>query len=185
MADTKLARRYAKSLLDLALERNMVDKVYNDMELVSNTCTASRELSLLLKNPIVNTDKKDNIIKALFGTKIDALTMAFFNIITRKGRESYLEDIAKSFIDLYKTNKGIRIAHVTTAVPLDAATRERIMTIVKQAKGNQIELIEKIDKDLIGGFVLRVGDEQVDTSISKELRNLRNEFDDNLYIREY
>ena len=185
MADTKLARRYAKSLLDLALERNMVDKVYNDMELVSNTCTASRELSLLLKNPIVNTDKKDNIIKALFGTKIDAITMAFFNIITRKGRESYLEDIAKSFIDLYKTNKGIRIAHVTTAVPLDAATRERILNIVKQAKGNQIELIEKIDKDLIGGFVLRVGDEQVDTSISKELRNLRNEFDDNLYIREY
>ena len=163
----------------------MVDKVYNDMELVSNTCTASRELSLLLKNPIVNTDKKDNIIKALFGTKIDAITMAFFNIITRKGRESYLEDIAKSFIDLYKTNKGIRIAHVTTAVPLDAATRERILNIVKQAKGNQIELIEKIDKDLIGGFVLRVGDEQVDTSISKELRNLRNEFDDNLYIREY
>lgn len=185
MADTKLARRYAKSLLDLALERNMVEKVYGDMQLVADTCTASRELSLLLKNPIVNTDKKDNIIRALFGNKIDALTMAFFNIITRKGRESYLEDIAKSFVDLYKTNKGIRIAHVTTAVPLDAATRERIMNIVKQAKGNQVELVEKIDKDLIGGFVLRVGDEQIDTSISKELRNLRNEFDDNLYLKEY
>ena len=185
MADIKLARRYAKSLLDLALERNIVDKVYGDMQLVSNTITANRDLALLLKNPIVNTDKKNNIISALFSTKIDAVTMAFFNIITRKGRESYLEEIAKSFIDLYKTNKGIRIAHITTAIPLDAATRERIITIVKQTKGNQLELVEKVDKDLIGGFILRVGDEQVDTSISKELRNLKSEFDDNLYIKEY
>ena len=185
MADIKLARRYAKSLLDLALERNIVDKVYGDMQLVSNTITANRDLALLLKNPIVNTDKKNNIISALFSTKIDAVTMAFFNIITRKGRESYLEEIAKSFIDLYKTNKGIRIAHITTAITLDAATRERIITIVKQTKGNQLELVEKVDKDLIGGFILRVGDEQVDTSISKELRNLKSEFDDNLYIKEY
>ncbi len=185
MADIKLARRYAKSLIDLALERNIVDKVYGDMQLVSNTITANRDLALLLKNPIVNTDKKNNIIIALFSTKIDAVTMAFFNIITLKGRESYLEEIAKSFIDLYKTNKGIRIAHVTTAIPLDAATRERIINIVKQAKGNQLELVEKVDKNLIGGFILRVGDEQVDTSISKELRNLKNEFDDNLYIKEY
>ena len=185
MAETKLARRYAKSLLDLALERNMIDKVFSDMQLVSDTITANRDLSLLLKNPIVNTDKKDNIIRGLFGNKIDSVTMAFFNIITRKGRESYLEEIAKSFIDLYKTNKGIRIAHVTTAVPLDAEMRERIINIVKQARGNQLELVEKIDKDLIGGFVLRVGDEQIDTSISKELRNLKKEFDDNLYVKEY
>ena len=185
MAEIKLARRYATSLLDLALERNMVDKVYGDMQLVSDTITANRELSRLLKNPIVNTDKKDQIIRALFGNKIDPMTMAFFNIITRKGRESYLEEIAKSFIDLYKTNKGIQIAHVTTAFPLDAALRERIMNIVKQTKGNQVELVEKVDKELIGGFILRVGDEQIDTSISKELRNLKNEFDDNLYVKEF
>lgn len=183
--DTKLARRYAKSLLDLAVERNMVDKVYGDMQLVADTCTASRELSLLLKNPIVNTGKKDSIIRALFGDKIDAMTMSFFNIITRKGRESYLEDIAKAFIDLYKVKKGIRIAYVTTAIPLDTAMRDSIMQIVKQAKGNQVELVEKVDKDLIGGFVLRVGDEQIDTSVSKELRNLKNEFDKNLYVKDY
>ena len=69
--------------------------------------------------------------------------------------------------------------------PLDAALRERIMNIVKQTKGNQVELVEKVDKELIGGFILRVGDEQIDTSISKELRNLKNEFDDNLYVKEF
>ena len=183
--ETKLARRYATSLLDLASERNMVDKVYSDMLLVSETISASRELSRLLKNPIVNTDKKDGVIKSLFGNKIDAMTMSFFNIITRKGRESHLEDIAKSFIELYKAQKGIETAYITTAVPLDGAMREKIMSVVKQAKGNQVELVEKVDKNIIGGFVLRVGDEQVDTSISKELRNLKNEFDDNLYIKEY
>jgi F-type H+-transporting ATPase subunit delta len=184
MNDSKVARRYAQSLLGLALERNMADKINNDMMLIANTCEQNRDLALLLKNPIVNTEKKDNIIKAVFGSKVDALTNSFMEIITRKGRESYLQDIAKAYVSIYKDIRGIRIAHVTTAFPMDAALRNEVMNIVKRAAGDSAELVEIVDKDIIGGFVLRIGDVQFDASISKKLSALKNEFDENLYVKE-
>lgn len=185
MVDSKVARRYAQSLMGLALERNIADKINNDMLLIANTCKENRELSLLLKNPIIKGDKKDAIIRAVFGSKVDAVTNSFMEIITRKGRENYLQDIATAFVSMYKDFKGIKTAYVTTAFPMDAALRNEVMNIVKRAKGDNAELIEKVDKDIIGGFILRIGDVQYDASISKKLTALKGEFDDNLYVKEY
>jgi F-type H+-transporting ATPase subunit delta len=185
MAELKIARRYAKSLLGLAQERNIADKVFADMELVHATCEASREFVLLLRNPIVQGDKKEAVINALFGGKLDALTSAFVNIIIRKGRESILDGMAAEYIRIYKDNRGIVIANVTTAVKMDDSIRQQVMSLVKAAKGDKIELVETVDPSLIGGFVLRVGDQQYDTSISRKLKQLKNEFDDNLYVREF
>ena len=185
MADSKVARRYAKSLLGLAQERKIADKVYEDMQLITATCDSSRDLFTLLRNPIVNTDKKDAIIKAIFGARIDALSLTFINIITRKGREFYLYDIAAEFIQLYKNSKGILTVHVTTATKIDAALRDQILAKVNLNKDQSIEIVEKLDPSLIGGFILRVGDKQFDTSVSKKLKQLKNEFDDNLYVKEY
>jgi F-type H+-transporting ATPase subunit delta len=185
MNDSKVARRYAQSLLGLAIERNIADKINGDMKLIADACRDNRELALLLKNPIINTDKKDAIIKAVFGNKVDALTNSFMEIITRKGRESYLQEIANAFVSIYKDIRGIKTAYVTTAIPMDSQLRNEVMCIVKSAKGEQAELIEQVDKDIIGGFILRIGDVQYDASISKKLSALKNEFDDNLYVREF
>ncbi|MCE2846932.1 MAG: ATP synthase F1 subunit delta [Sphingobacteriales bacterium] len=185
MLESKVARRYAKSLLGLAQERNLTDRVFNDMELVSASCAASRELSLLLRNPIVQGDKKEAVVKALFGKQMDAVSMAFLDIIIRKGREGHLEGIAAEYVKLYKAMKGIVTAHVATAVKLDEATRNTILSMVRASRGDKAELVEEVDPSLIGGFVLRVGDQQYDTSVSRKLRQLRNEFDDNLYVKEY
>lgn len=185
MLDSKVARRYAKSLLGLAQERQLTDRVYADMQLVSATCEASREFVLLLKNPIIQGDKKEAVMKALFGAKLDAMSNAFLEIIIRKGREGYLDAIAAEYISLFKSMRGIVTAHVSAAVPLDDATRQTILAIVRKAKGEKAELTEEVDASLIGGFVLRIGDQQYDTSVSRKLRQLRNEFDDNLYVREY
>jgi F-type H+-transporting ATPase subunit delta len=185
MAETKIARRYAKSLLGLARERNMSDKVYADMELIAATCAASRELVTLLRNPIVQGDKKEAVIKALFGSKIDAVTNGFLTIVIRKGRESYLDGIASEYVKIHKEEQGIVSAVVTTSTKMDDNMRNSILAIVKGMKGDKVELTEKVDADLIGGFVLRVGDQQHDASVSRKLRQLKNEFDDNLYIREY
>jgi F-type H+-transporting ATPase subunit delta len=185
MTDSKVARRYAQSLMGLALERNIAEKINNDMKLIADTCSANRELVLLLKNPIINTDKKENIIRLIFGSKVDTVTNAFMQIITRKGRESYLYEIAEAFIAMYKTSKGIKTAFVTTAFPMDTALRNEVMSIVKRAKGDNAELVEQVDKDIIGGFILRIGDVQYDASVSKKLKALKSEFDDNLYVKEY
>lgn len=185
MAETKIARRYAKSLLGLARERNMSDKVFTDMELIAATCATSRELVTLLRNPIVQGDKKEAVIKALFGSKIDAVTNGFLTIVIRKGRESYLDGIAAEYVKIHKEEQGIVSAVVTTSTKMDENMRASILAIVKGMKGDKVELTEKVDADLIGGFVLRVGDQQHDASVSRKLRQLKNEFDDNLYIREY
>lgn len=184
MIDSKVARRYAQSLMGLALERNIAEKINNDMLLIANTCKENRELALLLKNPIIKTDKKEAIIRAIFSSKVDALTNSFMEIITRKSRESYLQEIANAFVSMFKDFKGIKTAYVTTAFPMDATLRNEVMNIVKRAKGDNAELIEKVDKDIIGGFILRIGDVQYDASISKKLIALKSEFDENLYVKE-
>ncbi len=184
MIESKVARRYAKSLLILAQERQLTEKVFADMQMIDATIKSSRDLSLLLHNPIVKTDKKENILKAVFGSHIQPLTLSFMDLMTKKGRESYLEGIAVEFVSIYKASIGIKIAHVKTAVPLDAATREQVMKLISQTNTGTIELVEEVDRELIGGFVLRVGDRQYDASVGKKLRQLKNEFDDNLYVKE-
>ena len=185
MIESKVARRYAKSLLGLARERNITAKVFADMELLDATCTASRDFTALMRNPIINADKKEGVVKSLFEAKMDAASIAFLLIIIRKGRESYLDGIAAEFIRLYKAEQGIVTARVTSAVALDASQREAILQMVKKSKGDRVELVEQTDAGLIGGFILRVEDRQHDASVSRKLRQLRNEFDDNLYIKEY
>jgi len=185
MIESKVARRYAKSLLGLAQERNITARVFADMELLDATCSASRDFVALMRNPIINADKKEAVVKTIFESKMDAASIAFLLIIIRKGRESYLDGIAAEFIRLYKTEQGIVTARVTSAVTLDAAQREAILQMLKKSKGDKVELVEQTDAGLIGGFILRVEDQQHDASVSRKLRQLRNEFDDNLYIKEY
>lgn len=185
MIESKVARRYAKSLFGLALERNVADVIYQDMELLHNTCASSRDLVALLRNPIVQGDKKAAIIKALFSTKVNELTNAFMNIVIDKGRESDLNGIAGAYIQLFKDFKGIVTAHIATPVALDPTMRETILKMLNKAKGDKVELIEEIDPSLIGGFVLTVGDEQHDTSISRKITMLRREYNINLYVKEY
>jgi F-type H+-transporting ATPase subunit delta len=185
MTESKVARRYAKSLLGLATENNITEKVFSDMQLIVSVCHQSRDLALLMKNPIINTDKKDAVLKSIFSEKVNQVTLAFMNLMTKKGREGYLTNIAQEYINIYKESIGIKVAYVTTATPMDAQLREQVLDIVKKTKGSKIELVETVNKNLIGGFVLRIGDEQFDASVLKKLRQLKNEFDDNLYVKEY
>ena len=185
MTESKVARRYAKSLLGLATENNITEKVFSDMQLIASACQNSRDLALLMKNPIINTDKKDAVIKSIFSGKVDQVTLTFMNLMTKKGRESYLTDIAQEYINIYKESIGIKVANVTTATPMDAQLREQVLDIVKKMKGSKIELVETVNKNIIGGFILRIGDEQFDASVLKKLRQLKNEFDDNIYVKEY
>lgn len=185
MPETKVAGRYAKSLLGLAVERKIEKKVFEDMELILNTISASRDLALLLQNPIINTDKKDNILQAIFAGKVDAVTMAFLRIITNKRREYYIEDIARQFVRTYKEHAGIDSAVVTTAIPMDDAMRAQVMEVIRKTSKGGIELKEVIDKDIIGGFILTMKDKQFDASLSSKINLLKREMKINLYQKNY
>ncbi len=183
MLETKVAKRYAKSLLDLAKERGELEAINNDMKLLAQVCEGSHDLRVLLSSPIINGDKKLMVLKKVFSGKVSTLSMSFFEIITHKGREGQLEGIAKEYIRILKEYKGIQTAIVTSAIGLDDKLRSEVYKIIKESLNSEIELIEKVNKDLIGGFILRVGDKQYDASISRDLRLMKQELIDTSYVR--
>ena len=182
MADQRVAARYAKSLLDLGKEMGTLDAVKADMDLLSKTMADSRELRLLLRNPIVKHDKKLAILKAIFEGKVSDMTLRFFTILTDKNRESAIEGIGPEFLAQYNVLQGIQSAQVTSATPLTAVSRLEIRRLVTQQTGHaEVQLTEKVDPELIGGFVLRVGDNQIDDSVRTSLRKLRTSLQENSY----
>ncbi len=182
MSEIKVATRYAKSLIDLAVENNSLEEVRNDMELFLQACRASSELQAVLKNPIISLDKKINVLKDLFASKVNAITSAFFAIVVNKGRAGILYGTAKEFINQYNLKKGIIKASVVSASALTADAEKQIIDMVAKATGKQVILEKKVNPELIGGFVLTVGDKQFDASIMKSLKSLKNEFSSNYFV---
>lgn len=168
-----VASRYAKSLIELAEEKNVVEAVYQDMLLFNNIASANRGLMLALRSPVVRHEKKLAILKAIFKDKVNPVSYSIFEIITRKNRESILDAIAAEFITQYNTYKGIQKALITTSIPLNATLRDKFNKIVADATGRTVELEEKVDEKLIGGYILRVGDRQIDASLKSRLNELK------------
>ena len=185
MKQSRVTIRYAKALLQLAIEQNTLEQSYNDMVLLDAVCTESKEFSLLLKSPIVKTDQKLSIFKEIFASKLGEVSMSFVNIITTKKRESLLALIASSFISLYKVHNKIETATVTTASPLDEALRAEVINFIKKHGDDNVELTEKVDEKIIGGAIIRMGDKQLDASVSKAISELRQTFNKNLYIQDF
>ena len=180
-----VARRYARSLLTLALEKGVLEAVNNDMLLVDDVCKHTRDFVHMLESPVINTDKKQKIIIAVFGGKISEITMKFFHILTEKRREGFIDDIAAAFREQYKTHKKILTAVITSVNGIDDETRKKVLEIVKVKAEGEIELQEKIDKNLIGGFKLSIGDTTIDASILRKLNDLRKNFAENPYVKEF
>lgn len=173
MKNTAVASRYATALLELAVELNKIDSVAGDMEFIVATNNSSRDFELLLQSPVIRADKKIEILSKVFDAFED-VSMGFIRLITSKGRENLLPDIATAFGLLVKEHKGIVPVTLTTAQKLDSSTREKILSKIEGILDNKTpELEEIIDENLIGGFVVRVGDRQVDASIASQFNNLK------------
>lgn len=170
-----VASRYAKSLLDLAVEKGQLDAVYTDMLQVKAVSDASKDFILFLNSPIIKSDKKIAAIKAVFEGKLNPMSLGFLTIVASKRRESVIPEMAESFIEQYRTHKNILTAVVTSANGLDAATKQKALELVKTQLNGEIELVEKTDANLIGGFILKIGDKQLDKSVSRQLSNLKKE----------
>ncbi len=180
-----VAYRYARSLMEFAQEKGVLAGVHEDMRLVAATCAGSRDLLVLLKSPVVKSDKKDKVLDQVFAGKIGQITSAFMGILVRKGREALLPHVALAFDELYKQQRGIVTAQVKSATPLNDATRAKVRAMAeKQHPGKTIELEEAVDASLIGGLTIRIGDEQYDGSVSRRLGDLRRKFSENPYIPE-
>ncbi|MES2731781.1 MAG: ATP synthase F1 subunit delta [Bacteroidota bacterium] len=176
MSEIRVASRYAKSLLDLAKEQGVVEQVHEDMQFFARACEENRSLMLALKSPVVKHQQKLAILKDIFEKRVSAITFSIFNIITNKNREAILYALAKEFHRQYNEFKKIQPALVTTTFPIDEAMRVHFKKMVTETTGKQAELEEKVDADLVGGFILKVGDWQIDESLRSRLQGLKYTF---------
>ena len=175
MSDFRVASRYAKSLFDLAIELKNLDGIYNDMVLVGKVCDENRALVTTLKNPIVRYDFKLRVLQQVFGKHVNKATSTFFRLICKKNRAQILPACSEVFITLYHDYMGIVRSTVTSAVALSGSTQKDFQSIIAKATKKKVELEANTDPALIGGYILRIGDLQVDDSIKTKLNELRRE----------
>ena len=176
MSELTVASRYAKSLIDLAQEQNNLEAINNDMNFFLHTLKANPQLKAVLGNPIISQSKKVQILADIFSGKVDKLSISFFNIMVNKGRGEVLYATAQEFNNQYNIIKHITKATVVSATALSEANKSKMLDEVKAAVGGEVILDAKTDPSLIGGFVLTVGDRQVDTSIANSLKKLKKDF---------
>ncbi len=183
MNNPRLATRYAKSLLDLAVEQNQLEEVYTDMKFLKNLGAGNPDFIAVLRSPVIAGDKKEKIIHAITGGKVSKITSAFIDLLVKKTRESNMPEIVSAFIDQYNELKGIYRVKVTTAAPISKEMENEIVAKVKSNPGYQnIELQTVVDESLIGGYKFEMGDVLIDASILRDLNDVRKQFRSNEYI---
>jgi F-type H+-transporting ATPase subunit delta len=176
MSVFKVASRYAKSLLDLVNEQGNLEQSKNDIEQIASVIRSNTELKAVLSNPIIKTDKKQNILKSLFEGKVGKEVLSFLDIMVRKGRGELVYDTTLEFIREYNELKGIVHAEVISATALSQANLDALKANIAAQINADVILTNKVDETLIGGFVVTVGDKQVDTSIAGKLNKLERHF---------
>ncbi len=183
MQNPRLGTRYAKSLVDLSVERGELEVVYKDMLYLQALVKGSKDFTNLLRSPIIKSDVKAKVVNTVTEGKVSELTKAFTTLLINKGRESNLPEVAFAFIEQYKIIKGIHSVKLTTATVVSDAVKNAIVQQVKSTSDMQnIELETVVDEKIIGGFILQAGDKLVDASIAYDLREVAKQFENNDFV---
>ncbi|HTN18439.1 MAG TPA: ATP synthase F1 subunit delta [Chitinophagaceae bacterium] len=186
MLNPRLASRYAKSLIDIAAEQNSLEETLKDMQLLDAISKQNKDFVLMMRSPVIKADKKNAIIDAVLHGKIGVLTQQFIKLLISKGREQNLDEIAQAYIQQYRESKKIRMVRLTTAAPVDSSVIDTLKSKLKAAyTGDSVEFETKVDPALLGGFVLDMGDRQLDASILRDLNDIKKQFTKNLYVPQF
>ncbi|MGE5363118.1 MAG: ATP synthase F1 subunit delta [Bacteroidota bacterium] len=175
MSEINIATRYATALLGLARDNNSVEETSRDFHLVYNTMKASRDLRLMLVNPVIKNFTKLSILSEVFGSRISRASMDFLNFIVGKNREELLYIIVQRFLEMLDDYSGIVAAEVTSAVELTDQQKERITVKLQEYTNKSVRLAYKTDTRLLGGFVIRIKDTVLDASLKHQLEKLKSE----------
>jgi F-type H+-transporting ATPase subunit delta len=182
MSVHKIASRYAKSLLDLASEKGLLDQINADVQTVDAVCD-NKDFAMFIKSPIINTDKKVNVFKSIFGDKVNSLTQTFLELLIQKGRESLIPAISDSFIEQFKSLKNIRSARLISATQLSDAEVNHIKAKFQAwlKPGESMELTQHIDASIIGGYIFQMDGRQIDATVKRNLDSMKSGLYDSSY----
>ena len=174
MNDSKISVRYSKAIFQSAVENKNLDKVNSDMLLLMEVCSIP-EMKELLQSPVIRPSKKSEILHAVLKGNVENITLSLIDLVVLNGRENYLTAIARVFISETRKFKGITEVKLTTAVPVDDKIRTQITELVKRVFNTKVDLKEAVDKEIIGGFILKIEDNFMDASVRNKLRKIKKE----------
>ncbi len=166
-------KRYAKALLHLAEENNLLERSYADMKMIYGVFHQNKELGSLMKSPVIRLKRKQNIADRLFGKSVHPLMLDYMKIIIRKQRGYMLEGISGAYLTVYKQHLGIEQVKVVTAVPMDDGLRNQALSMARRLTDNEIEFEEMVDEDILGGLIVRIGDKQYNSSVKLRLSKMK------------
>ncbi|MCL6293390.1 ATP synthase F1 subunit delta [Jejuia spongiicola] len=175
MAGARAAIRYAKAVLSLASDQNIAEVVNNDMKLIATTIADNKDLNNMLQSPVIKSSNKKDVLLEVFKDS-NAMTTNMIDTLITNRRLALLNDVAVSYNRLYDELKGVQIAQVTTAIPLTDDLKVKVLAKAKELTGKDVEVKNIVDADILGGFILRVGDKQYNASIANKLNKLKREF---------
>ena len=166
--------RYASALYELAVEKKLVDSVLNDLSNLKNILKDNKELSLVVKSPLISSSDKQNIFETLL-EKINAneLTNTFIKVIEKNKRFSNLASIITQFININSQKRGDVIADITSADELNDDQKNNITNQLKSILGDKLSLSFDVDKNIMGGLIVKVGSKMIDTSLANKINKLK------------
>ena len=169
-----ISERYGSALYDLASEKKCIDNILNDFEVVEKVMKGNSELRQVLKSPLVNSDEKLNILLKIFSkSNLNNLTETFFKVLNNNKRISKLISIILQFKKINSEKRGDITADVTSANELSEEEKSNITNQLKNSLGQKLSLNFDVDKDIIGGLIVKVGSKMIDTSIVNKINKLK------------
>ncbi len=183
MNNPRLATRYAKSIIDLAVEQNQLDAVYNDMRFILRICNSNPDFVAVLRSPIIKPSTKGKIIESITLSQVNKLTSGFIKLLVAKTREVNLPEIAGAFVDQYNIINNIHKVKITTAVEMSEDLKSSILKKVQDGMpSGTIDIEAVVNESLIGGFILETGNRSIDASILRDLKDVKKQFLNNDYL---
>ena len=175
MNDSLITVRYVKALYQLAADLKQQDKVKEDVEILLTCLQESPEFFTLIDTPLIKISKKIRLIDELFSKKLNDLTQKFLHLLIENRREMYLKNICHYYLHYYKNTLGIKEAVITTAKPLSTHHRNEISDYITRKFKINMDLKEKVDDNIIGGFILKIEDQQINASLQHQLNTIKRE----------
>lgn len=170
--ELSVARRYASALFEVAKKHEQVEAVAANLAEVASTVQSSRELASVLHHPLLSRDKKRSVLHAVFGGQVRADVEKFLFLVIEKDRAIILPQIVDEYNRLFDEYRGEADGEVVSAVPLTAAQLTALQTSLQAKFGVKVRLKTRVDQNILGGLVVRVGDKQIDGSVASRLQTL-------------
>jgi F-type H+-transporting ATPase subunit delta len=174
MSGTRAAIRYARAILDIAHDKGVATEVNNDMATISATINGNAELSTFIANPTTRVEVKNSAIAEIFAD-VNPTTKGLFQLLHENKRFEILSAIASEYNKLFEVMNGMEKAIVTTAIPMDKDLEAKVMSKILTFSNKKIIIENIVDPAIIGGFILRIGDQQYNASVANRLQVLKRE----------